>query len=99
MTDYPKFRGRWDKTAPVHDPAPRSLGPAPGARSTVNPALTIKSVPMGPGGGVPIPDMELEAMKAALAKKTGPLYNKGGPQYMTDEDRAQLKSGSLRRRN
>lgn len=94
--NWPKFVGRWGKVA-VSDPAPRSLSPAPGARR-IEQTATVRSVPMGAGGTAPY-DRDLEEAKRLLAGRTGPLYNKGGYQYLTDDDLAQLKTGSLRRRN
>lgn len=73
------------------------LGPAP--RTVNTEGVVIKSVPMGgPGGTIPI-DPDLQAAKDALAWRTGPLYNKGGPQYIGDEDMNAVKSGATRRRN
>lgn len=98
MPDSPKFAGKW-RGVEHRDPAPKSLAPAPGGRRIDTSQLTVRSVPMGAGGGVPLPDAELEAMKAALAVRTGQLYNKGGPQYMTDADLQQMKTGAHMRRN
>jgi hypothetical protein len=69
-----------------------------GGRVTTNPNVNIRSVPMGAGGTVPY-DPSLEEAKANLAWRAGQLYNKGGDQYMTDEDLKQMQTGALRRRN
>lgn len=59
--------------------------------------FVIQSVPMGNGGTVPY-DITLEEAKRELAWRTGPLYNKGGPAYLGDEDLKDVKAGLTRRR-
>lgn len=54
------------------------------------------SVPMGAGGTLPY-DPDLEAAKKGLAWRVGPLFNKGGNQYMTDGDLADLQRGTNRK--
>jgi hypothetical protein len=53
---------------------------------------------MGQGGTIPY-DRSLEEAKAALAHRTAPLYNKGGPMYVSDEDMKDVKAGLTRRRS
>jgi len=84
----PKFKRKFKEV---------DLSPGGGSRQINTSHLSVKSVPMGVGGTVPY-DPSLEAAKAALAHRTGALYNKGGPQFMTDEDMKDLKMGLLRRR-
>lgn len=77
---------------------PVSLSPSGGGRVIDNSNVKINSVPMGAGGTVPY-DPSLEEAKAALAGRTGALYNKGGMQYISDDDMKQMMSGAHRRRN
>lgn len=67
-------------------------------RAVDNSKFNIKSVPMGAGGTVPY-DEGLEEAKAALAHRTAPLYNKGGPQYVSDDLVKDIRAGNTRRRN
>lgn len=53
---------------------------------------------MGAGGTITY-DEGLEQAKAALAHRTAPLYNKGGPMYVSDEDMKDVKAGLTRRRS
>jgi hypothetical protein len=89
------FAGKYGRVKRIFKPV--TLSPAGGARQVNTSHLSVRSLPMGAGGTVPY-DPTLEAAKAALAHRTGALYNKGGPQYMTDEDMKEFKTGALRRR-
>jgi hypothetical protein len=99
--EYPKFSGKFSAKKPRRFAAEKLellkvLGPTP--RDVFTEGIVIKSVPMGAGGTVPY-DESLEEAKAALAWRTGPLYNKGGPQYISDGDMGDVKSGLTRRRS
>lgn len=71
------------------------MGTSP--RAVRNEGLNIKSVPMF-GNATIKRDDGLEAAKAVLRSRAAPLYNKGGPQYVGDEDAKDMQSGALRRR-
>lgn len=93
-----KFSGKYGKMVPVQTKPSSILPFTQPPRGQVNSELTIRSVPMGAGGTLPI-DRELDAAKEDLAWRTGALFPKGGVQYMTDNDLAELKQGITRRRN
>jgi hypothetical protein len=84
----PKFKRKFKEV---------DLSPGGGSRQINTSHLSVKSMPMGAGATVPY-DPSLEAAKAALAHRTGALYNKGGMAYMSDQDLEDLKAGAMRRR-
>ena len=57
----------------------------------------IPSLPMGAGGTKPVVD-PLAEVKQKLKANVGQVYNKGGPQYLSDADIEEQKTGSHRRR-
>lgn len=57
----------------------------------------IPSLPMGAGGTKPVVDPLGEA-KDKLKSHIGMVYNKGGLQYLSDEDIAEQRSGTHKRR-
>lgn len=54
---------------------------------------------MGPHGGTVPYDAELQEAKRILSARAAPLYNKGGPMFVGEEDMKDIKSGATRRRN
>ena len=109
-----KLRDEWDRILQSHskplDQGLKARGklPGTGAKTLVKPQYTSKlpekspdqklpSLPMGYGGTKPAIDPLAEA-KQSVKARTGQVYNKGGVQYLTDEDLKEQKSGSHRRR-
>jgi len=82
-----------------------------GAKVLTKPSLTVKpvrvrpddaalvpSLPMGIGAGTKPAVDPIGAEKHALKARLGQIYNKGAPQYLTDADLAEQKTGNHRRR-
>ena len=64
---------------------------------SVKPKPRIPSLPMGAGGTKPAVD-PLADEKRAMLSHVGQVYNKGGPQYLSDADIEEQRSGSHKRR-
>lgn len=66
-------------------------------RTIENQGVRISSVRMGTGAATVRFDPSLEEAKRALRGRTGQLFNKGGMQFMTDQDLADLAKGTNRK--
>lgn len=63
----------------------------------IDPTLKPPSLPMGSGGTKPAID-PIAIEKRELSGRVGQIYSKGAPQYLSDEDMKEQRSGSHRRR-
>lgn len=90
-----KVRGSLPKAKPVgrqtqvllQTPMAHPRGPDP----------KLPSLPMGLGGTKMAID-PLAGEKHALKTRVGQVFNKGGPQYLSDDDIAEQRTGSHKRR-
>ena len=67
------------------------------AKSTLRDSIRYPSLPMKGNATKPVVDPLAEA-KRGLATRIGQAYNKGGLQYLSDDEMAEQKTGVHRRR-
>lgn len=77
--------------------APARLSPLPGARDTST-DLKVTSVPMKGAATLPSLSEDLYTARQNLAARVGMSYNKGGLQYLSDDEIKEQRTGVHKRR-
>lgn len=73
------------------------LSPAGGVRDTST-SFSIQSVPMTGAATLPRVNEDMQQARTSLAARVGLSYNKGGLQYLSDDELKEQRTGSHKRR-